>query len=609
MADLSEEEELELGLGLANVQAAKKSRQSTAEADQRDFKRFTFLPVGYDRKTEKFSPAFPQVAVDAFEAFKLPGDIYSGKVQLRDQDGNYSNEVLKKTFDLAGMVAPTPRSAAIPRSQQPVVDALKARQSFGRPTRAQTEFGKLAQADDALDMATRMRQFGPEATPMDVAPNIQGQAGSLASTPGRAQTIVRDAIKARDANANTRIRSAIDGTLGPAPVPSVIDDGIRANQKALSPRYEEAFANAKAVDTSDLALGLDADAVNLRGAGQKAAQKIRKMLNVSGADELDPNPRTLFETRQAIDGMFATEKDGNAIRVLSKARDSVDQLLHGAVPGIKNVDGQFAELANQSKALSRGQTILDSGRTSPPPAQFADEFQAGVSPQGNAVGPSAVPLRLREGTRAEIERIVGTNANDRVALQRILKGEGDWNRAKLATEFGQEKADGLFNILDAERAFADTSQTVTRNSETARRQITNALAGSKPQSEPGIFRSAANFRVGDAFASAGDKATGRLLRGRQEAFNADLAKIITSKDPNMVDNVLRTVSAAQKRNAIPARVADGISSFVKNTAPAKGQAVTPHDAAKLRVGIALFMMQASQDKSLAAKSAVGSPSR
>jgi hypothetical protein len=97
-----------------------------------------------------------------------------------------------------------------------------------------------------------------------------------------------------------------------------------------------------------------------------------------------------------------------------------------------------------------------------------------------------------KGARADIERIIGTNANDRVALQRVIKGEGDWNPQKLATLFGQDKADRILAVLDREKTFDLTSNRVIKNSATAERL---------PE------ENGPSFGVREAFMAGGPKAT------------------------------------------------------------------------------------------------------
>jgi hypothetical protein len=194
------------------------------------------------------------------------------------------------------------------------------------------------------------------------------------------------------------------------------------------------------------------------------------MLNVPGTDQLDPNPSALFQTRQAIDGILATEQNPQAIRQLTMARQNVDRELARAVPGVKDIDAQFQELARQREALQRGSQVLDTGKTAVRPGELAQEMADNANPAGTLVGPSASNVRLREGARAEIDRIVGTNSNDVAKLNQVLKSEGDWNRDKLRTLFGQDRADRLFNVLDRERVFENTFRRTTGNSETASRQ-------------------------------------------------------------------------------------------------------------------------------------------
>lgn len=422
---------------------------------------------------------------------------------------------------------------------------------------AQRLFTRAATDDNvASNLGPRLSELGPDALPMDLGPNLQRQAGALASQPGEAQEIVRRSVAARDMGANARIQGAVDDTLGPPTALQKIEDQITRNMDTLGPQYEEVFRKARAVNTSRIAENLESKIVNLRGDAQKAAQKVRDMLNITGTSELDPSPYTLFQTRQAIDGMLATEANPKVIGVLTDARRAIDTQLTISVPGIKKIDARFAELARQRESLQRGQQTLDSGRTSPRPSELAREVQEGALPQGDMFGPSAVPLRLREGARAEIDRIIGTNANDRVALQRLIKGEGDWNRARLSTLFGKEKADKIIAVLDRERLFADTSQIVTRNSETRARLAASGEVA--PTRQPGLLRSAMNVRFGDAAADIGNKALGSARTAAQQATNAELARLLTSNDPANAARIIQLVQAAQRRGDISAQRAKEI---------------------------------------------------
>ncbi|TGT35716.1 hypothetical protein, partial [Mesorhizobium sp. M8A.F.Ca.ET.165.01.1.1] len=403
-----------------------------------------------------------------------------------------------------------------------------------------------AARQDAIDPAA-LPNLGNDGMLMDLGPNMRHTAGAIAATPGEGKAIVRGAIGARDADANWRIRSALNETLGEAPTPSHIIDRATQNQQRLAPEYREALRDAGPVDTLPIARYLETEAQTLRGEPQRAVQRVRAMLDhqPTPADIArarangEPPPGTslvtdaaeLLNTRHAIDDMLETTQGTNAGNALQTARQAVDDELRASVPGIKEVDAKYAELARQKDAVQRGQTVLASGREAPRPNELAAEVRQGALPQGLQIGPSAVPLRLREGARAEIERIVGTKANDRVALQEIIKGEGDWNRARLSTLWGKEKTDQVLDLLDRERLFADTSNIVTRNSETA------ARVAAREAIDPG---SSSRFGVREGFIAGGARGAARaagtravesvidaLSNGGNEKAVADMARALT----------------------------------------------------------------------------------
>ncbi|WP_292211464.1 hypothetical protein [Mesorhizobium sp.] len=385
-----------------------------------------------------------------------------------------------------------------------------------------------AARQDAVDPAALAR-LGNDGMLMDLGPNLRHTAGAIAATPGEGKAIVRGAIGARDVDANWRIRSALNDTLGEAPTPSRIIDRANRNQQYLQPEYREALRDAAPVDTLPIARYLETEAQTLRGEPQRLVQRVRTMLDhqptpaeiAQARANGQPPPGTslvtdaseLLNTRHAIDDLLETTQGTNAVNALTTARQAVDDELRASVPGIKEVDAKYAELARQKNAVQRGQTVLSSGREAPRPDELADEVRQGALPQGLQIGPSAVPLRLREGARAEIERIVGTKANDRVALQEIIKGEGDWNRARLSTLWGKEKTDKVLDLLDRERLFADTSTIVTRNSESAARiAAQDAITGETSR----------GFGVPEGFIAGGVRGAARAagLRSAEKVINA-----------------------------------------------------------------------------------------
>lgn len=482
--------------------------------------------------------AVPQMVTELIKAVEAPGKALRGDYGLEIDTATgrptpITNEMIGDTMGTAGL-ALTPLSPAASAG-------AKFGSSIMKPSAQRVIQRELDNAGIPLsEVGPRLAGIGDGAVIADLTPGLQARAAAIATMSGAGQKTVVDALAARRAGSNARIISEVDGTIGPAPIPTQMAADNLAAKKALGPRYDALFdGRVRAVDSSDLALDLDSLIVNERGGAQSAAKKVRDMINVTGnKDQLDPNPYTLFRTRNAIDGMLAGETDTGAIAVLTRARKQIDDLLAPAVPGLKELDAQYAELARQGDAIQTGQQLLDTGRTAPRPADVDQMMGSGAVPQGTLIGPSAVPLRLREGARAEIDRIIGTNIRDITAMRRIVAGEGNWNRDKLASVFGAEKAAKLLAIFEREALFDATEQLALQGSRTqVLRAAQDDIMGAGPKANP--FRSAANFRFGDAVADAADRSLSWISQGRRSASNQQVAEALMAQisDTPMVSAV------------------------------------------------------------------------
>ncbi|KQX20970.1 hypothetical protein ASD01_29585 [Ensifer sp. Root423] len=319
---------------------------------------------------------------------------------------------------------------------------------------------KVARYRDSLE------QLGPQAMLADVSPEWLGVARGAAARPGTRGLIV-DPLNERSAMANTRLRGDVTDNLGPDPIPSRVDRSLASEQNQVRRRYGPAMAERSNYDFTPITDTLDDEIQRLRGPAQRQLRNVRQMLNVNGQDMVTTDPAIAFETRQAIDGILETEQNPKVISALTEARQMIDDGLRASVPRIKEVDGQFAEIARQRDALGEGRSILNNGATAMRPSELDDALRQGAVPQGEMVGPSGVPLRMQQSSLGEVYRAIGTEANDLNALRKTVRGEGDWNREKLGMLFGQDRADNVLNAIDRENVFADTANRVTRGSDTA----------------------------------------------------------------------------------------------------------------------------------------------
>ncbi len=311
-----------------------------------------------------------------------------------------------------------------------------------------------------------LEDLGSNAMLADVSPEWLGVARGAAARPGTRGLIV-DPLNERSAMANTRLRGDVADNLGPDPIPSRVDRSLAGDQDQIRRRYGPAMAERTTYDFTPITDALDDEIQRLRGPAQRELRNVRQMLNVNGQDMVTTDPAIAFETRQAIDGILETEQNPKVISALTEARQMIDDGLRSSVPRIKEVDAPFAEIARQREALGEGREILNNGGTAMRPSELDDALRDRALPQGEMIGPSAVPLRLQQSALGEVYRAIGTEANDLNALRKTVRGEGDWNRDKLGMLFGQDRADNVLNAIDRENVFADTANRVTRGSDTA----------------------------------------------------------------------------------------------------------------------------------------------
>lgn len=514
----------------------KKSASPTAA--EPEWRRGSLAPVERNEQTGELRPAVPGVILSAVDALMAPGKAARGEygVEVNSETGAVSPfpaEMMDDASALAGLVgggAPQAAGAAL-RTGTAGSNALG-----GLATRNLKRALRYDGIDPA-DVPARLRELGPDAVPGDLGPALQAQTQAVGALPGPGQKTVVDALTARKEGRNRRIIDEVDETFGPAPVPARLAEENLANRRALSPEYETLWGDASSVDTSQIAINLNREIAERRGPAQGALQRVRDMLNVAGSrDHLDPNPRTLFEVRNAIDGMLEEEANSKVIGALSDIRQQIDMELAAKVPRIKQVDAKFEELARQSEAVDTGQTLLDSGRTAIRPETLEDTFAPSAVPE-RGVGPSAVPFRLQQGNRAEIERIIGTTANDLNALKTALKGDGSWNRERLTTLYGQEKADALMKLLDRESTYSATEGPALGGARTAVLNAANEeLVG--PTKKPGFFQNALNFNGGSALAALGDTTLGWIDRGKRTSAGAQMANYLTARPgSNMLESL------------------------------------------------------------------------
>jgi hypothetical protein len=227
-------------------------------------------------------------------------------------------------------------------------------------------------------------------------------------------------------------------------------------------------------------------------------------------------------------------------------------------------DAQFRELARQNEGLRIGVKALDSGREALRPEELQQEVLDGVNPEGLMVGPSAKTFRMQQAARADIDRQIGTKANDLVALKNIIKGEGDWNRDRMGMLFGQDRTKDALDLLDREALFATTKNDVLGNSYTAARQAVQRDFAPPAPPAFGVKEAYSAQGALGALRAAGVRTVGHVMKLIQqqaiEKRNTQIAQALTSNRPAYLEamNLLQNmkVGAPQVQKVIEAITMD-----------------------------------------------------
>jgi hypothetical protein len=337
--------------------------------------------------------------------------------------------------------------------------------------------GKLA--DDVLAsggadaVRVRLADLGGPSMLMDASPAFTGRAQGLAVEPATRGAIVAP-LEARAASANTRIRGDVDQALGPAAEPAMVEAARQQSyDQVVHPMYRQATGQPVQVDTSNV-LGLVRDLRSQeKGPPADALDRTWGLLHHDGdvpgvgrAAVPDRRPEALHNAKEALDAAIAQAQGqmgsaaASTVNRLGQVRSALNDALETQVPGYADANRTAQQYLAGRDAFARGQTLLSGGRDAIRPGQLAAE-----TPNMSMME----QFMQRTGLRSEIDRHLGTTLNDRVALQRDLMGEGDFNRARMATVFGEKPTQRLANTVGREAQFDRTYNDVVRGSQTAQR--------------------------------------------------------------------------------------------------------------------------------------------
>ncbi len=261
-------------------------------------------------------------------------------------------------------------------------------------------------------------------------------------------------MTARNQGTNQRIAGDVNAALGPAEDPQTVTNAIRAHRSAVDEvNYPAAFRGAPPVDTANVLVQLGPMIQGSVGMERRALENLRGMLMTERqVPRLDPqtgahmsdargnplfdsiptpqtDPQILHKIKGEIDNVIQYDAPGLGIPAaalsrqqgaLKHLRGELNDTLEGQVPGYARANAQSSALARRGEAVDLGTQYLGSGKTTASPERFSAEF--------NQLQPGE-QIAFAKGSRGNIDRVLGTKANDLQALKSELQGEGGWNTA------------------------------------------------------------------------------------------------------------------------------------------------------------------------------------
>lgn len=397
-------------------------------------------------------------------------------------------------------------SRAVGTGVSAVANAIRGR-ADGLSRSATNHLVDAMRADTPAAARGELDRLGPNAMMADAGPAFLGktQGASLNSDEGR--NVIFNALEARDKGTNQRIMSDVEHALGPAEDPqSVTNNIINTRSRLDEANYGHAFENNPQVRTAPLMINIE-DAILSspeRSAERRALENLQQMLTrdrrvprlgVDGRQMHDANNQPLFDTirvnqgsaevlhkvKVELDNVIEHELPGLGVQAgalrnkegaLKRFRFELNQAIEDQVPGYAHANEVSARLAQRAEAVKAGTQYLGEGKTTPSPARFQDEFEQRELGERIALG---------KGSRGDIERQLGTKANDLVALKQALQGEGGWNTAKIGIVHGEDAANELMASVERNLKFRDTHNKVSQNSQTEIRRA--AREQMKPDGE------------------------------------------------------------------------------------------------------------------------------
>jgi hypothetical protein len=443
------------------------------------------------------------------------------------------------------------------------------------------------------DAAAELDKLQPGGMLVDVGQEegstLRQEAQRIQARGGEGRSILEKPLRAREQEANAMLTGDVAAAVGPRQQPSAIEEALKERLTLAQEKQKAAHpSQVQPVDLAQMADDIDAQLATAKSATEIAAlKKVRKLLTEKPGDPtaqppvaetLETTSQQVLKIRQAIRDELYSAKTGQiredlspgAKQVLQDAYDEINKGLDPANPTLRAADVDIHQIGKEEKAFETGQKIYENK-----PAYEGGVTEVEFKNTYDRMSPGE-QQQVLNGLNVETYRQLGINANNRVKLMGLLKGEGKWNQQKVAAVIGDEKAQALMDALSRHKTFQESFQSIVRGSKTA-----ETASGGKPESLAGAAIKAApevittsilgspHAGVATAFARLKDYVAQRRAAGIQPKLDADVARLLAS---NRGDDLVEAVQLlTQKGSPLPPAVAAALLARKQDLSERRGQ--------------------------------------
>lgn len=411
------------------------------------------------------------------------------------------------------------------------------------------------------ELRAKLGELGVDANLMDANPGVLQAGQQIYSKGGVGRDVLAETLTARDRQGAGDTQVSLRRNLGPEVNETATLDALQQRLSDLGEQQRQAARSGQTqpADVSSIVQEIDTRLATEKSPEvRRALEQMRDQLHIKKTAPTQPDvtetaSEPILSTRQAIDeslydasgqlkaGIGRKEKQARL-----DVRSKINEQLDVANPTLRAKDAEIEAAAKEKQAYGTGRDdVISKGGKTASPEEFAQVWDK------MSTGERQTALK---GLTRTIDEIVGTTGNDRVALKKIITGEGKWNHQKIAQVIGEEKAADLMRTLERQSVFQNTKNKVMENSKTAETTV--------PDTDPAsiaLARKAAKFGAGGGvvggpvgaglgmLAAGVDSALGGFGQRHLANLRGDLSRLISS---GAVDEVLRARDLADRTRGL-----------------------------------------------------------